>query len=76
MIALLAPSRQFEGVVTVFPRRLHDFFTKEELSSPAVPTVDTTRVAQATYMRGWHTRACVATCAVPRRSPRIAQRDL
>ena len=52
MIALLAPSRQFEGVATAFPRRLHDFFTLEELSRPTALAVDAARLARATYMRG------------------------
>ena len=83
MIAMPAPSRQFEGVSTVFPRRLHNFFTVEELSRLVVPAVDAARLARAAYMHGWHARArdariraCIAACATPRRSPRIAQRDL
>ena len=39
-LALPAPSWQFEGAASTFPRRLHDFFIIEELSRPAVPTVD------------------------------------
>ena len=40
MIAMPAPSRRFEGAATAFPRRLHDFFTVEELSCPAILAVD------------------------------------
>ena len=83
MIALPAPSRRFEGAATAFPMRLHDFFIVEELSRPVVPAMDAARLARAAYMRGWHARvreahirARIATCAAPRRSPRIAQRDL
>ena len=83
MIAMPTPSSQFEGAATTFPRRLHDFFTVEELSRLVVLAVDVARLALAAYMRGWHARARearirahVATCAVPRRSPCIAQRDL
>ena len=76
MIAMPAPSRRFEGAATSFPRRLHNFFTVEELSRLAAPTVDAARLARAAYMRGWHARARAAVYARPRRSPRIAQRDL
>ena len=71
MIAL-PTSRRFEGTTTTFPRRLHNFFTIEELSCPAVLAVDAARLAQAAYMRGWYARARVAACAAPRRSPHIA----
>ena len=60
VIALLAPSRRFEGAATSFPRRLHDFFTIEELICPAVPAVDAARLARAMYMHGWHAQACQA----------------
>ena len=83
IIAMPAPSCRFEGAAIAFPRRLHDFFTVEELSRPAVPAVDAAQLARATYMCGWHARprdacirACVATCPMTRRSLRIAQRDL
>ena len=83
LIALSAPSRQFEVAATAFSRRLHNFFIVEELSCPSVPPVDVARVARVAYMHGWHARAFeariqarVAACAAPRRSCRIAQRDL
>ena len=83
MIARLTPSSRFEDAATVFPMRLHNFFTIEELSRPAILTVDVVRVVWAAYMRGWHAqarqtciRACVAACAALRRSRRIVQRDL
>ena len=76
MIALPAPSQQFECAATIFPKRLYDFFIVEELSCLAVPDVDAARVARAAYMSGWHARARNAACAVPRRSCCIAQRDL
>ena len=64
VIALPAPSWQFEGVATAFPRRLHDFFTIEELSRPAIPTVDAARVARAAYIRGRHARARESRCCM------------
>ena len=73
MIALPAPSRRFEDAATAFPRRLHNFFTIEELSHPIVPVVDAARLARATYMRDWHTRArenCIRTCKACIRSLR------
>ena len=54
VIALPTPSRRFEGAATSFPRRLHNFFTVEELSRPTAPAVDTARLTRAAYMRGWH----------------------
>ena len=45
MIALPAPSRRFEGAAIAFPRRLHNFFTVEELSRLAAPAVDVARLA-------------------------------
>ena len=40
MIALPPPSRGFDCPIFVFSRRLHDFFTIEELSCPFVQVVD------------------------------------
>ena len=54
VIALPAPSRRFDGAATSFSRRLHDFFTVEELSRPTAPTLNAARLARAVYMRGWH----------------------